>query len=230
MSEKPFIFAGPEPQHKIIREQREYDRFVADVDNGFASLYHGLESSGILEDTWLVLTSDHGELFERGLIGHTNIALFEPLLTVPLLIFPPGSSSRVDIHDRTSAVDVLPTLLHLTDLPPLPELPGHVLPPFNTAYNGLERQILAMNPKNSETTFQMREGTIAMLQEEFKMVYYFGHEEMGDVQEYLELYDLANDPEELENLVSKLPDRAEQMWNALEKKLTQAESGFPALK
>jgi hypothetical protein len=34
----------------------------------------------------------------------------------------------------------------------------------------------------------------------------------------------------MENLVSKLPDRAEQMWNALEKKLTQAESKYPVHK
>ncbi|HEJ83562.1 MAG TPA: hypothetical protein ENO25_03240, partial [Desulfobacteraceae bacterium] len=103
-AEKDFPFPGPEPQRKINRRRREYDCYVSDVDAQFANLYRRLEQSGILEDTWLVLTSDHGELFERGVIGHSYITLHEPLLHVPLLIFPPGhQEGRIDIFDRTSA-------------------------------------------------------------------------------------------------------------------------------
>ena len=227
---KPFQFPGEETQRKINRNRKSYDRFVADVDDAFAHLYRGLEQSGLLDDTWIVLTSDHGELFERGLIGHTNITLFEPLVNVPLLVFPPQSTSRVDIYDRTSAVDLLPTLLHLTGQPALSGLPGKVIPPFNKDYEGMPRRIFTMNPKHSDSEYQMSEGTIALLKDEFQLVYYFGHEEMGDVPKHLELYDLVNDPEELDNLYTTYPDRAAQMWAILQEQMDRAESLYPSPK
>jgi arylsulfatase A-like enzyme len=225
--EKPFEFAGPEPQRKANRSRREYDRFVADFDNAFADLYRGLEQSGVLQNSWLVLTSDHGEMFERGFIGHINITLFDPLVRVPLLIFPPGTTERIDIEDRTSALDVLPTLLQVTGQQIPADLPGSVLPPFDLDYQGMPRKIFTMNPKHSSSAYQLREGIIGLLQDEFKLVYYFGHEEMGDVPERVALYDLMNDPEELTDLYADRLDIAAPMLAYLMEQLEQANSQYP---
>ncbi len=94
----------------------------------------------------------------------------------------------------------------------------------------MPRQIFTMNPKHSIPDQQMREGTIALLQDEYKLVYYFGHEEMGNTPEHLELYDLVNDPEEFDNVYARQPDRAAQMWADLRAKLSQAESPYPSEK
>ena len=62
-----------------------------------------LQSTGALENNWIVLTSDHGELFERGLRGHQTPMLYEPLIRVPLLIFEPGredAERRPRAHER----------------------------------------------------------------------------------------------------------------------------------
>ena len=62
----------------------------------------------------MVLTSDHGEMFERGISGHGSRVLYQPVVRIPLMIFEPGQQMGADIYEYTSAVDVLPTLAHLT--------------------------------------------------------------------------------------------------------------------
>ena len=73
------------------------------VDAEFARLYNLLEASKMLDNTWIFLTSDHGETFERGMVGHTETHLFQPSLNVPLIVFPPGKTSRTDVFQTTSA-------------------------------------------------------------------------------------------------------------------------------
>ena len=130
--EKPVHLFGRDRQLEfMLKVRQEYDEFILYIDAEFARLYAFLEQKGILENTWLVLTSDHGELFERGVFGHLTNLLHQPLVHIPLLIFPPGQRTRQDVYDVTSAVDVLPTLLHVTggDIPEWTE--GLVLPPFS---------------------------------------------------------------------------------------------------
>ena len=102
------------------RNRRWYDEYILYVDSEFARLYHHLEENGILENTWLVLTADHGEMFERGITGHQAPPMFQPLVRIPLVIFAPGQESRVDIYERTNAIDVLPTLMQRRSSPELP--------------------------------------------------------------------------------------------------------------
>jgi len=64
-----------------------------------------------------VLTSDHGELFERGLKAHASDTLYQPEIRVPLLIFEPGRQAGLEIHTPTGAVDVMPTVAHVTGIP-----------------------------------------------------------------------------------------------------------------
>ena len=114
----------------LLRKRTNYDEYILYVDQEFGRLMEGLEASGVLEKAWVVLTSDHGEMFERGIQGHVTPVLYEPVIRVPLMIFEPGQKSRRDIHANTSAVDVLPTLLHVTGQEPADWSEGTVLPPF----------------------------------------------------------------------------------------------------
>jgi arylsulfatase A-like enzyme len=148
-------------------------------------------------------------------------------LHIPLLIFPPGhQEGRIDIFDRTSAVDVLPTLLHLTGQPVSPSLPGMVLPPFNPGYQGMTRDIFSMNPRHSQPDKKMKEGTLSVLKDNYKLTYHFGHEEMEDTPEYYELYDLVNDPEELVNLFDEQPEISQALKQILFEQFEKAEAPY----
>ena len=64
----------------------------------------------------VIFTADHGELFERGVVGHYCPLIYDPLAHIPLIISPPGRTERVDVQTATSSVDVLPTIARMAGL------------------------------------------------------------------------------------------------------------------
>ena len=87
----------------LIQQRRMYDEFIAYVDDEVRRLFDLLEQNGTLDNTIVILTSDHGELFERGIAGHSTNSLNDPILNIPLFIWKPGQTQRVDVFERTSA-------------------------------------------------------------------------------------------------------------------------------
>jgi arylsulfatase A-like enzyme len=88
-----------------------YDECVAGLDDQVGRVLGDLGRQGMLEHTWLIITSDHGESFgeQPGFFGH-GTSLYQPQLHVPLLIVPPTSSPK-------PARPIVPTTVSLRDLP-----------------------------------------------------------------------------------------------------------------
>jgi len=197
------------PRHPFAQERNEgrvanirtrYDEYLLYVDSEFNRLYAFMEQAGLLENTWLVFTSDHGELFERGIVGHQTMAMYQAGVQVPLLIFAPGQESRLDITDNTSAIDLLPTLLAITgqDIPNWAE--GSVLPPFTDTSLEPERQIVCLRGKGAEKGQPLQKGSVMLVKGRYKLVYIYGYSADPEIGDSIELYDLESDPEELNNL------------------------------
>ncbi|MBW2400166.1 MAG: sulfatase [Deltaproteobacteria bacterium] len=88
-----------------------YDAEITDVDRHLGTLMQGLRENGILEDSVVVFTSDHGEAFgEDDLYCAHGEGLGDVLLRVPLLLRVPGESPAVR-NDLVRLIDVMPTLL-----------------------------------------------------------------------------------------------------------------------
>jgi len=204
-----------------FKKRRYYDEFILYVDEEFARLYNYLEQSGALENTWLILTSDHGEMFERGILKHMTPAFFQPVVHVPLLIFPPGQNTRIDIHNVTSAIDILPTLLHVTgqEIPDWAE--GEILPPFIEAPETIKQDAFSVQIFMTHDTGQKSSGTAMMVRENYKLMLYFGYDEINEGDEIIELYDISADPEELENLYPSQKTVADEMLAVLRVKLNE---------
>ena len=103
------IFAGKYSVDELLKNRQRYDEFICYADAEFARLYDYMDQSGWLDNTWLILTSDHGEIFNYGIRGHDTPVMYQPLLQVPLVIFEPGRKTRLDVYENTSGVDLLPT-------------------------------------------------------------------------------------------------------------------------
>ncbi len=142
-------FGTKEAAQAALEARTEYDEFILYADKAFGSMYDALQRSGLLENTWLVVTSDHGEMFERGLIGHGNSTLYQPVIRIPLLILEPGRETGTDIHAPTSAVDVLPTLAQVTGHPIPDWTEGMVLPPYSGGNPDPNRPIYALEARRS---------------------------------------------------------------------------------
>ncbi len=197
------FFKGAYAKGNILEERRWYDEFNLYVDAEFERLYRQLEQSGILENTWLVLTTDHGEMFERGIIGHTTPVFYQPMMHIPLVIFPPGQESRVDVYENTNAIDLLPTLCQVTgqEIPAWAE--GIVMPPFSKDSAAHQRDISTIQVEMLDKKGEVSAATAMLLRDNLKLMWSFGYPELEEEDEIIELYNLAEDPEELSNLASE---------------------------
>ena len=216
--EKPKLFGSLRtPQAMLNRERRLYDEYLAFTDAEFGRLLDNLEAQGILENTHIILTSDHGELFERGIRGHVTLTLYEGLNHLPLLIHKPGQQSREDVFQRTTAADILPTLMQITGQPVPDWCEGAVLPTFGGAEAPDDRFVYTVEAKSNPKYAALTEATVAMYQDDMKLIRYFGYADDG--QDRYELYNLNDDPEELNNIYESEKGLADDLTTALKDKI-----------
>lgn len=216
------VFSEGTSYDLLQKRRTEYDEFILYVDHEFGRFYAELESAGLLENTWVVLTSDHGEMFERGISAHSTDALYQPVIRIPLMIWEPGRQSRMDIQDPTSAVDVLPTLAHVTGHP-LPDwTEGVVLPPYSDAAYAPDRSIYVVRAARNPPTERLSRASISLVKGRYKLLDFFGYEDKG-FQELVKLFDLQADPEEMNDLSLALPDVTSGMLAELKARLSQSD-------
>lgn len=222
---KPESFASEGFKQPALRLNRIlYDEYLAYADSEFGRLFDAMEKNGSLDNTYLILTSDHGELFERGIRGHVTPVLYEPIVHIPLIISKPGGRAREDVNVKTSAVDLLPTILNIYGQPIPGWHEGQVLPTFADNRPEEDRTVFALDSKDSPKHGPVTTGSFMAMQGDYKLLHYESSRETppGD-----ELYNLASDPEELENLIATDPAAA-QLKEQLTQKLKQANQPYSA--
>lgn len=159
---------------KLNGRRQNYDEYIANVDAEFGRLVESLETRGVLDQTYLIVTSDHGESFERGVEGHVTKLLYEPLTHIPLMISAPGQRTRQDIYSPTNHVDILPTLLHLSGKS-VPEWTEGTLLPGLGGVEDLERSTFTLEAKANAPYEPLTKATVAMIKGPNKMIYYTGY-------------------------------------------------------
>jgi arylsulfatase A-like enzyme len=114
-------------QTNVSMLKRLYDVHVREVDLYVQSFFKSMEDLGVLKDTAVIITSDHGDEFnEHGGLSHDD-KLYSELIDVPLVIF--GSGENGTCTDLVSSVDIPPTILHLLGLGAAPVFQGQPLLP-----------------------------------------------------------------------------------------------------
>jgi arylsulfatase A-like enzyme/Tfp pilus assembly protein PilF len=198
-----------------------YDGEVAYVDQELGRLFDALDRLGLSDETLIVLIGDHGQgLGEHGEVTHAMFT-YEATIRIPLLIRWPDRSAFERAGFRRGSVvkslvrevDVAPTILDLAGLPPLPDVEGKSLVPL------LRDPSTSLGLVNYAESFSTRED--------------FGWSEVRSVAtdswKYVlvpreELYDLAADPGELENLAAAKPEVVRELRALLEERIRQDEA------
>ena len=203
-----------------------YDGEIAYVDSIIGQLVEGLSERGLLEDTLIVITSDHGEhLGENRMLSH-KLSVYDPLLRVPMILWNPERiPSGKRIKTQVQAHDVFGSILRLTGVradatPALPfeERAGDYA--FaELAYPGIflkviEKQIPGWDASDFARGLQVVRGP------RYKLI--------SGSDGSLELYDVIDDPGESRNLAETKPVVLAEMQKALrafdEGKLPAAEA------
>jgi arylsulfatase A-like enzyme len=197
---------------EILREL--YDAEVAMTDALVGELLEGLRAEGLLDETLVIVTSDHGEnIGEHGMIDHL-LSMYETTLRIPFIVrYPPRFAPGSVDDSLVSLVDVLPTVLDVCGLANEPPSgagrsladPTQPAPAYLVAEN--ERPLHAVSlmkrafPEFDTNAIDRR---MRMLRtDRYKLIWYEGGE--------VELYDLVADPDELADLAASRPGPREKL-------------------
>lgn len=221
---KPILgFSKNFTEQELVKTRVDYDEYLAYADAEFGRLYDYIIQEGILDNTVLIFTSDHGELFERGIRGHVTPTLYQPITRIPLLISLPGQSHREDVYTSTSCVDLLPSLLMMTEQPIPDWCEGEVLPLLGGELPTSERSIFSVEAKSNPKLAPLNKATISLVNDRYKIIRYSGYKD-GEISH--ELYNVAEDPEEREDIFSSSKSLASDMEIMLDEKLKEVNQGF----
>jgi arylsulfatase A-like enzyme len=192
---------NPKTPEQVQGEIDAYDGGIYYTDQQIQNLLDELDQRGVLENTIVVITSDHGELFgEHGLWEHHN-SLYKPVIYVPLIIWNPGFVPQgVRIPTAVSNVSLPVTLMDMLGYAEQTEFPGPSLVELWTDPGSAAQwpdpiaemaESSWVNPNHLSINGDMT----SVISNDWQ---YIEHEVNG-----VELYNLNDDPDQLNNLADE---------------------------
>lgn len=204
--------------HLESRESRArnlaiYYGMISMMDHHIGIILDKLAALGLEQDTAVIFTTDHGHFTGQHGLGAKGAFLYEDLVKVPFIVRLPGAPRAGSSSEAMqSLVDLAPTFLSLAGV----EIPRTMTGVNQRAvWNGeqaMARDHVIVENHHQPTTIHQR----SFIDERYKITVYFGHS-------YGELFDLREDPGEVNNLWDQ--PSARDLKSALLLKLIQAELG-----
>ena len=187
-----------------IRQRKEiatcYYAMVSEVDRQFGRLIDRIEQAGELDNTIIVLTSDHGELLGAHGLFCKNVGAYEQIYNIPMVFAGPGIAAHGAVPARVGLHDVGPTLIDLAGL-------NNFQTPEARSFVPLLRDP-ATQARHYTTAYAEYFGTRFWCSQRirwdgpWKLVW--------NGMEFDELYNLDDDPQEMRNRIDD-PDCAAQV-------------------
>ncbi|MCC7172247.1 MAG: sulfatase, partial [Planctomycetes bacterium] len=180
-----------------------YDGGVLFADAQVGSVVDELARLGVLDETAIVITADHGEAFGENGPFWEHDWMFNTNQHVPLIVRLPGKAGagpRVPVPVET--VDIAPTLVDLLQLPPMADVHGESLMPWARG----ER------PKTDDFAYCENNYYESIQNAEWKLV----RPRAPDPKDPPRLYHLASDPGERRNVAKSKPEALAAMTAALD--------------
>ena len=190
---------------KVTLLRRLYNVHVREVDTYVQEFFGTLGKFGILKDTVVIITNDHGDEFnEHDGLSHDD-KMYSELIDMPLIIYDPSRDKREVCDTLVSNVDIPPTIMYLFGLEPIAGFEGHSLLPLEDfPLKGVFGEAIDQRSQKGgdieKDSYFYREGDL-------KIIY------RANLDAW-EMYDLKEDPGELNNIVNTSP-QAEEMKSKL---------------
>lgn len=197
-----------------------YDGEVFEADREVGRLLDGLKARGLADSTLVIVSADHGEeLGDHGHVGHASTSLaatlYQELVQAPLIMRFPGVLPRGRRAPQlVEGIDLMPTVLDLLRIPRPAGLQGRSMAPLL-----FDRRAAWPERAFAETTlcgFQCRTDDGLRLRMVRTPRWKYIERSRGARREAVELYDLARDPTEQNNLAEEAPAHRQRLATLLE--------------
>ena len=186
-------------QDELKRMRRHYYAEITQIDEQIGQIIGMLEERGVLENTLIILTCDHGDNLGDHELMYKWV-MTDQAVRVPMVVRLPGATRAGDIDDGLfSHIDVGPTLLDILDLPIPARLDGA---------SNWQRIAKGDTSQIPEAVYCEDNYLLMARTADRKYIHYAG-------QPYGEYYDMKADPGEEENLIEQLPDEVLKVKSSL---------------
>lgn len=190
-----------------------YEKAVQFVDAQVGLLLDHVDRSARLDNTIIVVVSDHGEEFlERSHWGHVEINLHDEIIRVPLLIKLPGGSQARAIEHQVRTLDIMPTLVELCGIPKPEAMLGESLRSLWTKPSQYQERIAICERWREQSHM------IAVRTSSYKYIWNSRETEKP------KLYDLVNDPDEQKDVIAERPEIASGLSRYVNEQLARMDS------
>jgi arylsulfatase A-like enzyme len=201
-------------QIDILKDR--YDEFIRYCDKQFKEFIKQVEERSELKNTVIILSADHGESFGHDFVGHGGPHLYEQITHIPLIIKTPNHAQGQIINDLVSQVDIPATILDLAGIMVPSWMEGGSLVPFMRGEKLSPKPAFSMSlVMNPGKWHKIEKGTIAVWEGEYKLIHYLKKNESL-------LFNLKEDPDELNNLFDKKPEVGQHLLNLILRNLQNA--------
>jgi arylsulfatase A-like enzyme len=177
----------------------KYFQLIYGIDVAVGMIMEELEKQGIADNTVIIYTSDNGYICGSHGYG-SKVLPMEESSHAPLMIYDPRSKAagkKLECAALTGNIDFAPTILDLAGVQIPENMDGESLVPLlKNPDKEIHEQLAFINAWGTVAT-----QSLTCLTKDWKYTYWwYGNEEMKPVEE---LYDIANDPQEMKNLANE---------------------------
>ncbi|MGD2122409.1 MAG: sulfatase [Gemmatimonadota bacterium] len=187
----------PGSSDETIRRRAE---MLLAVDEGLGRIVTTLREEGVLDDTFILFTSDNGFFYgEHGLSLERRMPYEESIRTPLVIRFPPLIEPNLKVDDLVASVDIAPTVLEVAGAPVGDHIQGQSFLPSLMGSSAGTRASVFVEFFTYENPFPwlLDMDYRAIRTDRYKYIHWIQFPEWG------ELYDLQEDPLELKNLLGE---------------------------
>lgn len=183
-------------QDELAHVRRQYCALIKLIDDQVGMILAALEKRGVLDSTYIVFASDHGEM-----LGDHNLFLkrfaYEPSIHIPLICAGPGIPEGVVSSAFVELIDLNPTVCELANLSPNPNMDARSFAPVLRGNETHHRDYIVTAMPNWR----------CIRTDRYKYV--------DNYNVAPELYDLIADPDEIVNVASQQPKIVSELQKQL---------------
>ena len=190
-----------------------YDEFIRYCDREFEIFIKRLTAEKKLNNTIIILSSDHGESFENGYHTHGGPFLYESVTHVPLIMKEPGQKRGLNISIPVEQIDIPASILDLSGIAVPFWMEGRSLVPAIRGEAISPYPVFSMNLRmNQASEGELSDGSYAVREGSYKLIYIIDGE-----RKWFSLFNLKNDPDELNNIYENEPEKGRYLLNLIYK-------------